>query len=691
MPRVSNYVKLFCTVGISTACSLAAAELPQSIGPLTNVVQIRNLSASQAAQAVPVNFRGVVTSESSPSGRAVILADETGGVYLLAETNIFSRIRRGDLLEVQGVSDPGEFAPIVKVTNTRRLGRTNIPPPLAVSYQQLLTGALDAQWIEISGVVHRYISATTNSDVWRILIAADGGVVPVRSNAPHDPEVQEDAEVRVRAICLYRFNQRRQVLTPVLELPAGVRVQVVKPAPANPFDAPICSAESLFRFSPLNPAGHRIHARGVVTHAQAGSQIWIRDASSGLRIQTGQNGSLQPGDQIDVLGFPTYGSYSPILDDAVFRKTGVTSPPLPLDLTNAISAFDHEDDLVATEAMLTEVQPVLEGMLFTFDLNGTVFKGILKFPANQLANFNWLPGSKMRVAGICSVIHDDLRPVAGVWHPQAFQLVIRSPADLVVLSAPSWWTPQHTTYVLGTLLAASLLVAGAAMAITRRRLNEQAHRRAMAEAEFAAILTERNRVAREIHDTLAQGLAATSVQLRLAKKHSANDAEQLTHHLDSAQQLVRDSLEEARNSIWNMRSQVLETGDLADALRGILTQMADGSELETGFDVTGRVRRFAPVIENNLLRVGQEAITNAMKHARAKQINVALDFGEKEFYLKVSDDGCGFDPAKPPTSNGGFGLVGMRERARQLSGELNIRSMNNSGTEVCLTVPLSGE
>jgi len=279
----------------------------------------------------------------------------------------------------------------------------------------------------------------------------------------------------------------------------------------------------------------------------------------------------------------------------------------------------------------------------------------------------------------------------GVWQPQSFQLLIRSPADLVVLIAPPWWTPQRTIYALGLVCAALLIASGVGIMLSRRRLNEQARRRQMAEAEFSAILAERNRVAREIHDTLAQGLAATSVQLRLAKKQTAGDTESLNHHIDVAQQLVRESLEEARNSIWNMRSQVLETGDLPAALNGILKQMAQGSELQTALEVAGRPRRFAPVIENNLLRVGQEAITNAARHAGATQLTVALDFGEKQFRLSVSDDGAGFDPANPPRTTGGFGLVGMRERASELKGELTIRSASGRGTEITLTVPLSGE
>jgi signal transduction histidine kinase len=236
---------------------------------------------------------------------------------------------------------------------------------------------------------------------------------------------------------------------------------------------------------------------------------------------------------------------------------------------------------------------------------------------------------------------------------------------------------------------ASLIAGGMVMWTAQGRLRDQKNRRAMAEAEFAAILSERNRMAREIHDTLAQGLVAISVQLRLAKKQIAAGGLAVAHHLDNAQQLVRESLEEARNSIWNMRPHVLDKGDLADALEGILRQLSKGIGVEGEIRVAGKARRLAPMIEDNLLRVGQEAITNATRHAHARHIVVTLDFAEKHFRLKVVDDGLGFDAAKPPPGGGGFGLVGIRERAAQLKGDLNIQSAPGTGTEIGLTVPLS--
>ena len=679
------------TAGAITPTSGQGTNPPAS-NLLTNVAQVRQLTSPQATKALPVKLRGVILAEADPRERAVMIADATGGLYLLANANLFNPFRRGDLLEIEGVSDPGQFAPIVLVSRARKLGTTTNPPPRQVTYHQLTTGALDAQWIELTGVVRRYIPPESGSDIWRILIASDGGVVSVRGALPHDPNLKEDSEVRVQAICLYQFNQKRQVLTPILQLPTGRAAEILKPAPANPFDAPLRAADSLHQFTPDAPIGHRVHVRGVVTHAQSGSLVWIHDASSGLRLQTRQNETLQAGDEIDVLGFPAYGTYSLVLEDAIFRKVGTTQPPVARFFTNVTEAFDHEDDLVQTDALLTAITPVLEGLALNFQFGDTTFKAVLKLPEDKRDHPEWLPGSKIRVTGICSLIHDNVRPMMGVWQPQALQLLIRSPADLVVLTAPPWWTPLRISYALGIACAILLIASAIGMTNSRRRLKEQAHRRAMAEAEFTAILAERNRVAREIHDTLAQGLAATSVHLRLAKKQADDDDSQsLHHHLDVSQQLVRDSLEEARNSIWNMRSQVLETSDLPGALDGILKQMADGAEFQAALEVTGRPRRFAPVIENNLLRVGQEAITNASRHARAKKLTVTLDFGEKQFRLTVRDDGAGFDPAKPPPTSGRFGLVGMKERAAELKGELCVRSEPDKGTEITLTVPLSGE
>lgn len=656
---------------------------------LTNAAQIRKLTTAQAAQAIPVHLRGVVVDESEPREHALIFADESASLYLRAVTNLFAPYHRRDLLEINGVTSQGEFAPMVLTKGVRRLGDSRVPAARPVTYQQLITGALDAQFVEITGVVRETLAASPSDNTWRIVLAADGGAIPVRIPLPQDLQIQADAEVTIQAVCLYEFNKKRQALSPVLQVPRGMSVHIVTPSPTNPYATPLQSLSSPSQFSPEIPYGHRIHVHGVVTCSQPDSLVWIRDESSSLRVQTIQRDALLPGDEIDVLGFPVYGSSTPVLEDAIYRKIGTLTPPGPLRLVHASDAYDHQDDFVSVDAMLTEIRPVVNGLALTLEQDSTVFKAILKLPLHPNLEPAWQLGSLVRVSGICDVIYDNSKPVMGIWHPESFQLLLRSPADLAILKAPPWWNARHVTLLLGILAGGSLLVSGVVMLLARRRLNEQARRRAMAEAEFAAILSERNRLSREIHDTLAQGFTAALLQLQLVEFHANRDVKSMSQHIDKAKHMIRDSLKEARNSIWQMNPQALETGDLVDALKNILKQLSDGIVPEAHLEVFGRERRLPPIFESNILRLGQEAITNAVRHSSAKQINVKLEFGEDQFSLTVVDDGRGFEPANPPQSEGGFGLVGMQGRATELNARLIVRSAPNQGTEINLSVPLT--
>ena len=694
MAALSKLAGLRIVVRWTAIWSIALTGFRSLAEPVTNAVQIRNLTVSQASSSLPAKLRGVVVTEAGPPGdRAVVIADETAGVYLLGPPNTFAGVHRGDLLEVDGVTDPGEFAPIVRVKTFRQLGTAPLPKPQPVTYEQMIAGSLDGQLVEVSGVVRSWgpITDTNEFGIWHMELAVGGGRLTVSSNREHPPGVEQDAEVRVQGVCFYQFNARRQVLSPLVFISRDLTVDVEKPAPSDPYASPIRSVSTLLRFSPSADYKHRVHVRGILTHQQSGSFLWLRDNESGLRVQTHQTEKLNAGDDIDVVGYLHYGAEVPVLEDAVFRRRASGPVPQPLKISQPNEAFDHYEDLVSIDALLTEVQPLLEGWAFTFQENGVTFKAVLRRAINERLANTWQPGSRVRVSGICS-LSDDSRPViSGIYHPRSFQILLRSTDDLALISPPPWWTPSHIILVFGVVACASLFGTAMVMLAARRRLREQAVQRAMAEAEFTAILSERNRVAREIHDTLAQGLAATSVQLALAKKNVNGASEALGHHLEAAHELVRESLAEARDSIWNMRSHILESRDLAGALREILKQRCDGIGIETSVEVSGESRRFAPMIENNLLRIGQEAIFNATKYSHAKRITVELEFGAKEFRLVVRDDGCGFDAAHPPTESGRFGLTAMRERASELKGELKVNSDRERGTEIIFTMPLSQE
>jgi hypothetical protein len=185
-------------------------------------------------------------------------------------------------------------------------------------------------------------------------------------------------------------------------------------------------------------------------------------------------------------------------------------------------------------------------------------------------------------------------PENGLWNVERFQLLLRDAGDVRVLQPAPWLNPRR----LALLLGSGALVLGGALvflwAHSRRQVAQREVARRMAEAEFAAILGERNRVARDIHDTLAQGLNAVSMQLELAKNMAAKGSSAVLPHVATAHTIVRSCLAEARESIWNMRSHALERTDLAGALGGVLRQMSEGLPIETSIEVSGQSRRLAP-------------------------------------------------------------------------------------------------
>jgi signal transduction histidine kinase len=316
---------------------------------------------------------------------------------------------------------------------------------------------------------------------------------------------------------------------------------------------------------------------------------------------------------------------------------------------------------------------------------GVLFNARLLQPAGELPFDLPQKGSRLRLAGIVRV--QDVTEASAIIASESFLILLRSAFDVAVVQKPPWLTPQRVAWLLPTVSIVFLACLGGVIFRSRLRLRAHHHERAAAEARLLAIMAERNRLAREIHDTLAQGYTAVSAQLEILKGKVARlpDA---AKHLELARGFVRNSLAEARRSIWEMRSQALEEADLPAALSKLARQLTTGTAMTTGVQIKGTPRRLAVVVENNLLRIGQEAITNAVKYARPTTITVLLNYQSTSLELCVRDDGCGFDDSKITVSQeGGFGLVDMKERAQQIGGSLFVKSELGSGTEIRVEVP----
>jgi signal transduction histidine kinase/DNA-binding NarL/FixJ family response regulator len=262
------------------------------------------------------------------------------------------------------------------------------------------------------------------------------------------------------------------------------------------------------------------------------------------------------------------------------------------------------------------------------------------------------------------------------------------------IAVPIWWQGE----IIGTFGVAAndadrrfgepeiellaLLAKHAAVGIENARL--------YAASRDLGIAEERNRLAREIHDTLAQSLLTLTFQLRAARGSIATDPERAESELLAAEANARSALEEARRSVWNLGPAALETGSLIEALQGETEPGRAG--MPCRLVVSGAPRPLTADVQLTLLRVAQEAIANARKHAHCSRIEVRLEFQDEGVRLAVADDGRGFDPAvasRGPTPEGGFGLSSMSERLRRLGGKMGIESGlgNGPGVTIVATLP----
>ncbi|XVS61455.1 sensor histidine kinase [Actinosynnema sp. CA-299493] len=208
------------------------------------------------------------------------------------------------------------------------------------------------------------------------------------------------------------------------------------------------------------------------------------------------------------------------------------------------------------------------------------------------------------------------------------------------------------------------------------RENAGLHAQLLIQAHEAGVLDERQRLAREIHDTLAQGFAGIITQLQAD--------ENPPRHVETALRLARENLAEARRSVHALRPPALVDANLPDALAEVTAWWTDQTGVAASISTTGAARPLYPEVEVTLLRAAQEALSNVAKHARASRVGLTLSYMEDVVTLDVRDDGAGFDPE---VKTDGFGLVGMRQRVSRLAGALIVESEPGGGTAVSASVP----
>jgi signal transduction histidine kinase len=265
--------------------------------------------------------------------------------------------------------------------------------------------------------------------------------------------------------------------------------------------------------------------------------------------------------------------------------------------------------------------------------------------------------------------------------------IVALTVDLLLMGSLMWLLWEHDQQAARNQLALTELSAANRRLEATIAENETLHEQLLVQAREAGIRDERSRMAREIHDTIAQGLTGIVTQLQAAEQaatRTAGDPAGWRRHVAAATGLARDSLSEARRSVEALRPEPLECGRLGEALAGVAERWSALNGIPVQVTTTGTARRMHPETEFALLRAAQEALANVARHARATRVGLTVSYMENEVVLDIRDDGAGFDPA---AGEHGFGLVAMRQRIAALSGTLQVESEPGGGTAISACVP----
>lgn len=667
----------FLGVALLSVASAIAQTPPR---PLTNARELRLLPPEQAEQRVAVRLRAVVTFIEP--NRTIFLQDETGGTFARFNPNL-PLVQPGHLVQVQGVSYPGLYVPGIETENIRILGTNVLPAAMPVTFEQLAAGQFNYERVEVRGIVRAF---TPGEEGRGLLLLGMGGTarLEIHANAaePAAAERLVDSAVRVQGLAAGFINDKRQLVSPHLRVMDLSGFAVEERAPEKPWDLAITPSTHLLRFSPTGSPGHRVKVRGVVTHHEPGRALFIRDGTQGLYLQSAQPDSARPGDVVEALGFPAMGTFSAYLQDAVFRKTGSEPEPEPIAAAaREITKGSRDADLVRLDAEMLDVLRTASHVVLVMRSGDTAFHA--RIAGDQTSQFAELrPGSRLRLTGVARAEQPEFRPVSFSTSARSFEIVLRGPGDIEVLHAPSWWTARRLG-IAAVLLLALVLAALAWVVLLRRRVAQQTaiiHEK----VATAATMEERQRIAREFHDTLEQELVG--VALRLDAAIPAVAEAKPRDLLEATRRLIQRIQAEARGFLWNLRDRSLEAASLADAIAHTTADLWQGREFEVR--VSGEPRRLPGVIEHELLRIAQEASNNAAKHGRAERIEIEIAYAADSVRLRIADDGAGFDPHEAAMRAGRFGLTGMRERVKKLGGTFELRSQPGSGTEIELRVPV---
>jgi len=672
---------------------------------LTRIEQIRRLCQEEFESRTPVKFRGVVTDLLQG-----FVQDDTAGIEITFPPSQSRQIPvLGAYIEVEGSAQLNEAgSPLILADQVVVLGRGKLPQPQPVSLSQLMKGRVEAQWIEVEGVVR-------STDGSHLLIISSGRELMATLTAAPAALVNGlvDAEVRVRGVGVTAMDDHGRIQGIHLLIPSLNHVDVLMP-PSDPSGIPPRPIGSLLGIGGPRESFHRVKVEGVVT-LQDDQKLFLEDASGSamavfkedVQLDASFGGSrwlywhtpltqvasrsepmFHPGERVQVVGFPETHRFSPVLTEVTLTRVGdrVELTPAALEV-NGIEEGAMDSRLVTFDGMLRGKNTFGADLVLTLEWKGRTLQVLV--PGEEAELLGTTLGSRLQVTGICQV---DPAPYAMLGlRVAAVRILTRSADDLVVLAQPSWWTIRRIlTLMVGmvfVLLAALIWIKALRRQVGERtaQLTDQIQLREQTERHHA-VEQERTRIAKDLHDDLGANLTRI-VYLSQRVEAARQDRQDATHWFHLIPATAQRTIQSLDEIVWaiNPRHDSLES--LANYLSQFAQEHLTLAQVRCVLDVP-LVLPSIPLsadIRHNLLMVTREALQNVVTHASAREAKLAMQLTTDGLIISIVDNGKGFDPESPP--HRGNGLGNMERRLQAIGGRLEIKSRAGQGTTVAMFVP----
>jgi len=600
--------------------------------------------------------------------------DVTGGLFFEISNDQLPPL--GEFVEIYGNVSGEFYGPYIVVDEMRSRGPRNLPRPLNFRPDFVQTGIGDNRLISIEGLmVDVEFDESGRSGKGLIVNGQTDLTIRFRNQeGAFDADSMKrmiGSWVRLRGSGAPLFNDARQRIGSDIVCSSQEFIEVVNEGLTTQH-VPL---GDIGRWDSRRATPGLVRTIRTVTFDGGPNQIVVQSADSGARIKTLRPHEASPGDTLEFKGLPDTDGYFVGMRYASSSPSSTLVPiadPLededPLSRENAFRLVTLSGQLIGREGRILNLES--DDNLVPVTLPSALSADSL--PAD---------GSKISITGVKIVDADERGELRSV------TIMMRNPSDLVVLATPSWWTPKRYWTVILTLAVCILLILVWTLSLNRRVSTQTALIETQIQSNAA--LEERNRIARELHDTLSQGFSGVGYQLASIDNDLDSDPEKARSKLATAREMVEHSLSEARDSLIGLRvPTAAESLEFPDSMVDIMKDRCREASIEL------ELEPFADHLPIDLEtetayachRILLEALTNTIRHSGAEKVTVTLGKADKQWQFTVRDDGSGFD-AQTPAGIGHYGLQGMKERARDIDAALDISS-STDGTAVTLTLPL---